>query len=258
MAWLLRDSRSTTPHAEHRWLVNAGSTRSTLPGASRTNPCAGQSHGPGAWRVPSWPCCDGRSHGHGERDMPAACPVAGDAERLHALRDEAGPPESYPADLRDADLPPVAAHAAHVTGQAMRSPPWPRLADGSVPPASVPARVPRATTTPARHTGSTRTGHARSATAVCPADDAETAVASPPLADTTPGWQQDVVDWKRDVLAWERECLDQLHWRADQPTAGTEPPSPSHTGDWRRPPDTPPPGESFNPDDSPPPGEDTT
>jgi len=46
MAWLLRDSRSTTPHAEHRWLVNAGSTRSTLPGASRTNPCAGQFHGP--------------------------------------------------------------------------------------------------------------------------------------------------------------------------------------------------------------------
>jgi hypothetical protein len=42
----------------------------------------------------------------------------------------------------------------------------------------------------------------RSGQPVYPADDAETAVASPPLADATPGWQQDAVDWKRDVLAW--------------------------------------------------------
>src|SRR5271169_3834749 len=32
-AWLSRESRSTCPHAEHRWLVNAGPTFSTRPGA---------------------------------------------------------------------------------------------------------------------------------------------------------------------------------------------------------------------------------
>ena len=32
-AWLSRESRSTCPHAEHRWLVNAGLTFSTRPGA---------------------------------------------------------------------------------------------------------------------------------------------------------------------------------------------------------------------------------
>ena len=32
-AWLSRESRSTRPHAEHRWLVNAGLTFSTGPGA---------------------------------------------------------------------------------------------------------------------------------------------------------------------------------------------------------------------------------
>jgi hypothetical protein len=32
-AWLSRDSGSTCPHAEHRWLVNAGLTFSTRPGA---------------------------------------------------------------------------------------------------------------------------------------------------------------------------------------------------------------------------------
>jgi hypothetical protein len=32
-AWLSRDSASTCPHAEHRWLVNAGLIFSTRPGA---------------------------------------------------------------------------------------------------------------------------------------------------------------------------------------------------------------------------------
>jgi hypothetical protein len=32
-AWLSRDFRSTCPHAEHRWLVNAGLIFSTRPGA---------------------------------------------------------------------------------------------------------------------------------------------------------------------------------------------------------------------------------
>ena len=32
-AWLSRESRSACPHAEHRWLVNAGSIFSTRPGA---------------------------------------------------------------------------------------------------------------------------------------------------------------------------------------------------------------------------------
>jgi hypothetical protein len=32
-AWLSRDFGSTCPHAEHRWLVNAGLIFSTLPGA---------------------------------------------------------------------------------------------------------------------------------------------------------------------------------------------------------------------------------
>jgi hypothetical protein len=32
-AWLSREFASTCPHAEHRWLVNAGLTFSTLPGA---------------------------------------------------------------------------------------------------------------------------------------------------------------------------------------------------------------------------------
>jgi hypothetical protein len=32
-AWLSRESRSTCPHAEHRWLVNAGLIFSTRPGA---------------------------------------------------------------------------------------------------------------------------------------------------------------------------------------------------------------------------------
>ena len=32
-AWLSRDPRSTCPHAEHRWLVNAALTFSTRPGA---------------------------------------------------------------------------------------------------------------------------------------------------------------------------------------------------------------------------------
>jgi hypothetical protein len=31
--WLSRDLASTCPHAEHRWLVNAGLTFSTRPGA---------------------------------------------------------------------------------------------------------------------------------------------------------------------------------------------------------------------------------
>jgi hypothetical protein len=33
LAWLSRDFGSTCPHAEHRWLVNAGLTFSTRPGA---------------------------------------------------------------------------------------------------------------------------------------------------------------------------------------------------------------------------------
>ena len=32
-AWLSREPRSTCPHAEHRWLVNAGLTFSTRPRA---------------------------------------------------------------------------------------------------------------------------------------------------------------------------------------------------------------------------------
>jgi len=32
-AWLSREPRSTRPHAEHRWLVNAGLIFSTRPGA---------------------------------------------------------------------------------------------------------------------------------------------------------------------------------------------------------------------------------
>jgi hypothetical protein len=36
-AWLSRDLPSTYPHAEHRWLVNAGLTFSTRPGAQLFN-----------------------------------------------------------------------------------------------------------------------------------------------------------------------------------------------------------------------------
>ena len=42
MAWLSREPRSTCPHAEHRWLVNAALTFSTRPGAlscSRRTSC---------------------------------------------------------------------------------------------------------------------------------------------------------------------------------------------------------------------------
>ena len=60
-AWLSRESASTCPHAQHRWLVNCGLTFSTLPGAfsasrrtSRPHPAAGS---PGSARP--WPARSG-------------------------------------------------------------------------------------------------------------------------------------------------------------------------------------------------------
>jgi hypothetical protein len=38
-AWLSRDFASTCPHAEQRWLLNAGLTFSTLPGALSISRC---------------------------------------------------------------------------------------------------------------------------------------------------------------------------------------------------------------------------
>ena len=54
-----------------------------------------------------------------KRNMPAACPVAGDAERLHASGDGTGPAEPDPAHLRHSDLSPVSAQAADVPPTAL-------------------------------------------------------------------------------------------------------------------------------------------
>jgi hypothetical protein len=67
-AWLSRESRSTCPHAEHRWLVNAGLIFSTRPGAlsssrrtsrphpdprmARFSPALARTFRPGFSRVP--------------------------------------------------------------------------------------------------------------------------------------------------------------------------------------------------------------
>ena len=67
-AWLSRDFGSTCPHAEHRWLVNAGLIFSTRPGAlssilrtskphpdpiiSRLSPDLARTFRPGCWAVP--------------------------------------------------------------------------------------------------------------------------------------------------------------------------------------------------------------
>src|SRR5438105_3837491 len=122
-AWLSRDSASTCPHAEHRWLVNAGLIFSTRPGALSSSLRASSPQPERRISRLSPVFC--------RTFWPGAPAVKRDAIRLHLRRHRAGPAEPYPSGLWDAHLAHAAGQAAHLTGP-----------DGDNPESLVPAGLP--------------------------------------------------------------------------------------------------------------------
>ena len=164
-AWLSRDFGSTCPHAEHRWLVNAGLIFSTRPGAlssilrtskphpdpiiSRLSPDLARTFRPGCWAVPladrvmfvifrsmqHFPGRQGRGHRH--------APVDSHRLAVTRCRDRRG-------DHGEGDMPapgtvqlhPVRLHPwRHGAGPAEPHPPglrYPDLADVPAEPSHLP------------------------------------------------------------------------------------------------------------------------